>query len=149
MRQHEIHKQPNRSQGRRRSVRRNSQPPLGPPAVNLTQVRPVAFTKLATGVVVYASIPFEEDRDESKSRPAVVVEATRDEVTLYPITSKGARAAHRSLVRLVDAAAAGLDPDKPSWIRLRPVIVERRFVGSLIGRLGDADAELLYPSEVA
>src|SRR4051794_18714813 len=92
-----------RSRKMRRSNTRNTHPrgvlgSYGPPTVNLVNVRPVPLTALTPGTVVYAYLPYEDDNSRGKSRPAVVVTATRSNVTVLPITSKGHWAAHHAKV---------------------------------------------------
>ena len=52
----------------------------------LRSAKGVAASNLHAGVIVLARIPY-TDRDESKIRPAVVVDADRRHVQLRPITS--------------------------------------------------------------
>jgi hypothetical protein len=141
-----------RSRKMRRSTTRKTHPkgapgPYGPPAIDLVDVRPVPFTALSQGAVVYAYLPYEEDNGQGKSRPAVVLSATKSEVTLLPITSKGHWAAHHAKVAISDLDAAGLD--RPSWIQPRLVVIERRYINTVLGRLADTDAAAALLAEVA
>ena len=147
-----THQTAPRSRKMRRSNTRKTHPrgvpgSYGPPAVNLVDVRPVPFTALTPGTVVYAYLPYEDDNGRGKSRPAVVVSATRSDVTVLPITSKGHCAAHHAKVAITDLDAAGLD--RPSWIQPRPVVIERRYINKILGRLADIDAAISLPAEVA
>ena len=141
-----------RSRKMRRSATRKTHPkgvpgPCGPPMVNLVDVRPVPFTALTPGTVVYAYLRYEEDNGRGKSRPAVVLSATKSEVTLLPITSKGHWAAHHAKVAIGDLDAAGLA--RPSWIQPRPAVIERRYINKVLGRLADTDAAAALPAEAA
>jgi hypothetical protein len=100
-------------------------------------MRPVPFKALSPGTVVYARIPFDEDSDRDKSRPAVVVSATKQAVTVLPITSKGPWSLHGPQVPVLDLVSAGLT--RASWARMRAVVIDRCYVHRVLGRLTDAD----------
>jgi hypothetical protein len=112
----------------------------------LRRVRPVARTRLSRGTVVWARIPFVDDPDGSKLRPAVVAAIDGRTVTVLPITSSQKDSVRQSAsslyVLLRDWADAGLT---------RPCLVTRRFVdidtidvATVAGELSTRDRERVF-----
>lgn len=105
----------------------------------MKNLRPVPWTSLRPGAVVDAWVPY-DDGPGYKRRPAVVVEATKSGVILFPITTKVHRVAWRPGYVLALAREAGLR-ERRSAVLWRTVVVDRVEVLSLRGRLAGADHE--------
>lgn len=100
-------------------------------------LRPPAVMTLQTGTVVWARIPFQDEPDTTKARPAVVLAARSDEVDLVPLTSSRRRIDFGA-VELQDWAQAGLT--RPCGLARRIVTVSRRIdILNVIGALSDID----------
>jgi hypothetical protein len=112
-------------------------------ARELRRARPVARTSLRCGTVVWAWIPFPDQPDKHKARPAVVRELLAHRVRVHPITSSTKESVRRSdlYVALEDWVAAGLS--RPCLVDRRAVDLELADVTSVAGCLGQADLERL------
>lgn len=129
-----------RTTGRKHGPARNRR--NGPSTGNVgaprfTSVRPVARTRLTSGAVVWAHVPF-CDADEEKTRPAVVVDADRHQVLVLPVSGSFSRFRYPTIhVEITDLEAAGLS--RPCGLRLRPVVLDRIEVLTSCGQLGEED----------
>lgn len=92
----------------------------------------------AIGDVVLVPVPFADEEDVAKTRPAVVVGATRYQLVVRPCYSEGGVAAGdwRS-VEVTDLRAAGLDA--ASFVGDEEVVVPRSEVHEKLGRLAPQD----------
>ena len=110
----------------------------------LRRARPVARTRLSRGTVVWARIPFTEDPDGSKLRPAVVVSIEGRTVTVLPITSSLKDSVQRSphYVALRDWADAGLT--RPCLVTRRLVAVDVIDVATVAGELTRDDEARVF-----
>jgi hypothetical protein len=111
---------------------------------DLRRARPVARTVLTPGTVVWARIPYVDQPDASKARPAVVAGVVGREVRLLPVTSSTKDSVRQSplYVRLDDWAAAGLN--RPCLVTRRAVTVDIIDVTTVVGNLGDGDAARVF-----
>lgn len=104
----------------------------------LTVVQTVAMTRLDQGTVVWAHVPFVDGTSE-KTRPAVVCERSRRDVTLLPITTSRTRFRRPDHhVELLDLESAGIH--RESAVALQPVPVDRIDIIDITGRLSPDDA---------
>lgn len=110
----------------------------------LRRARPVARTRLSRGTVVWARIPFVDDPDGSKLRPAVVAAIDGRTVTVLPITSSLKDSVQRSshYVALHDWADAGLT--RPCLVTRRLVVVDVIDVATVAGELTRDDEERVF-----
>lgn len=113
-------------------------------AAELRRARPVARTRLSRGTVVWARIPFVDDPDGSKLRPAVVVSIDGRTVTVLPITSSLKDSVQRSphYVALRDWAEAGLT--RPCLVTRRLVAVDVIDVATVVGELTRNDEDRVF-----
>lgn len=85
--------------------------------------------------IYWAEIHF-QDEDETKVRPALIINESRDSVTVLKITTKGNASDYQ--FEIIEWEAAGLL--KPSYISFEPtIIVPRDKLGDRIGKLQLAD----------
>lgn len=125
--------------GQRRNKRRGqwSKPQPSPRPAQLTVVEQVALNRLHSGVVVWAHVPFSE-RDDEKTRPAVVVGRKGRMVELLPVTTSLTRFRRpHQYVEVQDLDAAGLT--RASGVQRRPVTVDRIEIVSVVGELSEPD----------
>jgi hypothetical protein len=110
----------------------------------LRRVRPVARTRLSRGTVVWARIPFLDDPDASKLRPAVVASIDGRTVTVLPITSSLKDSVQRSphYIALRDWADAGLT--RPCLVTRRLVAVDVIDVATVAGELTREDEDRVF-----
>lgn len=111
----------------------------------LSVVKPVPRSRLTTGAVVWAHVPYRDGTGE-KTRPAVVVSTTSHEVVILPVTTSPNRLRHPDwYVEVQDLDRAGIL--HPSAVALQPVVVDRIDLINITGELSPADAErVLGPS---
>jgi hypothetical protein len=103
--------------------------------------RPVPVSRLVTGAVALARIPYADAKDY-KVRPAVVVEADTRTVVVLPCTSAGSRFnCGRRYHELGDLESVGLD--RPTGVRLTSVRLDRGEILKVCGKLGPADAAIV------
>lgn len=98
-------------------------------------LRPVAMKHLQPGVIIDCWVPF-TDTDDYKRRPAVVVEANKHEVRVFPLTtSLGHRRLKTPIYLLHHWAESGLN--RPTGMQRREATIARSdvlgFSGELIG----------------
>lgn len=94
------------------------------------------------GAVVVADVPF-DDGVGGKTRPAVVIAVSDDEVVVRPCYSEGGMQSRRWQSHQVrDLAAAGAT--KQSWIEPDARTIPRHDVGEVVGRLADDDWNALF-----
>ena len=110
----------------------------------LRRARPVARTRLSRGTVVWARIPFVDDPDGSKLRPAVVSSIEGRTVTVLPVTSSQKDSVRQSslYVLLRDWADAGLT--RPCLVTRRFVAIDMIDVATVAGQLSDDDVERVF-----
>ncbi len=106
---------------------------------SLEHIKPLPWTSLSPGVVVDARVPF-DDGIRYKRRPAVVVDASKGRVLLFPVTTKVEQVARRPGRLLALARDAGLREPR-SVILWRPVPVERADLLCIRGHLVGSDLE--------
>jgi len=111
---------------------------------DLRRARPVARTRLSRGTVVWARVPFIDDPDGSKLRPAVVVSIDGRTVTVLPITSSLKDSVQRSshYVALREWAEAGLT--RPCLVARRRVEVDVIDVATVAGALTSDDHDRVF-----
>lgn len=110
----------------------------------LRRAHPVARTRLSRGTVVWARIPFLDDPDGSKVRPAVVASIDGRTVAVLPITSSLKDSVQRSphYVALRDWADAGLT--RPCLVTRRLIAVDVIDVATVAGELTSDDAKRVF-----
>lgn len=110
----------------------------------LRRARPVARTRLSRGTVVWARIPYVDDPDGSKLRPAVVASIDGRTVTVLPITSSLKDSVRQSAhyVTLRDWEEAGLT--RPCLVTRRLVAVDVIDVATVAGELTSADEDRVF-----
>ena len=110
----------------------------------LRRARPVARTRLSRGTVVWARIPFVDDPDGSKLRPAVVASIDGRAVSVLPITSSQKESVRQSAhyVLLRDWAEAGLT--RPCLVTRRLVAIDMIDVATVAGELTNDDEERVF-----
>jgi hypothetical protein len=124
-----------------RKARARVRPDSAPPVPSIMKVKPVALNQLLPGRVVWAHVPFVDGGGE-KTRPAVVVSANRNDVTLLPASSSTTRYGHPSkYLELHHPVAAGLV--RATGLRLTTVTVPRIEILSIGGELAAEDLERL------
>ncbi|MGH9066268.1 MAG: type II toxin-antitoxin system PemK/MazF family toxin [Acidimicrobiales bacterium] len=104
------------------------------------RVTRVARRALVRGTLVWATVPY-RDRQESKSRPCVVIAdgPTKGTTVVCPVVTQG---------RVLSAGSVSLDWDgaglsRPSRILPAPHLVETRTISVVVGHLADADLDCL------
>ena len=104
----------------------------------------MARTRLTPGTVVWARVPFVDDPDRSKARPAVVSEVVGREVRLLPVTSSTKDSVRCSplYVPLEDWESAGLS--RPCLVTRKVVIVDVIDVTTVVGTLGALDQARVF-----
>ena len=112
---------------------------------DLRRARPVARTRLSRGTVVWARIPYVEDPDDSKLRPAVVASVEGRSVGVLPVTSSQKDSVRQSslYVLLRDWADAGLT--RPCLVTRRLVEIDLIDVATVAGALSDEDMARVFP----
>jgi hypothetical protein len=110
----------------------------------LRRARPVARTRLTRGTVVWARIPYVEDREDSKLRPAVVLSLDGRTVSVLPVTSSQKDSVRLSdlYVLLHDWADAGLT--RPCLVTRRIVAIDVIDVATVAGVLSADDAARVF-----
>jgi hypothetical protein len=112
----------------------------------LRGARPIARTRLSRGTVIWARVPFTDDPDGSKLRPAVVASLDGRTVTVLPVTSSQKESVRQSplYVLLSDWAAAGLT--RPCLVARRAVEIDVIDVATVAGALSDDDVARVFPA---
>ena len=97
---------------------------------------------LRPGAVVFAHVPFDENDQAYKSRPALVVALRGDDlVEVRPIT--GSRNYQVNATPITDWAAAGLK--KPSVVRAKSITLDRRLeLTGYLGQLSERDLAAVF-----
>jgi hypothetical protein len=113
----------------------------------LRRVRPVARNRLVRGAVIWARVPYVDEPDDSKMRPAVVVGVDGRTVHVLPITSSQKDSVRQSslYILLRDWAQAGLT--RPCLVTRRLVDIDVIDVATVAGELSDEDASRVFPEE--
>ena len=111
---------------------------------DLRRARPVARSVLREGTVVWARIPYRDQPDASKARPAVVSGVDGRTVHLLPVTSSSKDSVRLSplAVLLTDWAAAGLN--RPCIVTRAAVDVDIIDVTTVIGCLAECDRARVF-----
>jgi hypothetical protein len=122
---------------RRRRRERAWPEPDGPARPCLLRMQPVARTALVRGAVVWAHVPFTEDGSAWKTRPAVVVDASGRDITLFPLTSSLLSRHRPGVVAVTHWVEAGLS--RPCSMVRRPVTLDRMDILNLVGHLHEDD----------
>jgi hypothetical protein len=125
-----------RTQGR--SGRADARRSWPVPGTSHKAIKPPALSSLEAGTVVLAHVPFAE-RDDWKTRPAVILTVGDRAVVVQPVTSSWTRGAFGCL-ELADWSDAGLS--RPCALMRRSVNLDRRLdLISVIGHLSARDWE--------
>ena len=105
-------------------------------------LKPIALKHLKPGTIIDCWVPF-VDTDDYKRRPAVVIEADKYDVRLYPLTtSLGHRRLKIPIYLLHRWAESGLS--RPTGMQRRPVTVPRSDVLAVTGELLGEDRSQFY-----
>lgn len=139
-----IHTTHQTQHGQRRNKRRDrwNKPTTARPTPHLAIVEHIAMSRLSTGVVVWAHVPFAES-DGEKTRPAVVVGRHGRNIELLPISTSPARFRFNGTHHeLTDLDSAGLD--RASGVRMASVTVDRIEVIQVVGELGPDDRAAIF-----
>ena len=113
---------------------------------DLRRVRPVARSRLSPGTVVWARVPYVDDPDGSKLRPAVVAGLEGRTLAVLPVTSSQKDSVRQSslYVLLRDWADAGLT--RPCLVTRRVVEIDLIDVATVAGALSDDDMARVFPA---
>lgn len=105
-------------------------------------LKPVAMRFLKPGCIVDAWIPF-TDSNEYKRRPAVVISASKHDVTVFPVTSSlGHRRLKTPIHVLHEWQDAGLT--RPSGMQLKEVVIPRSDIIGASGELCGSDRSRFF-----
>lgn len=136
-RQH--HRGPGRS--RDRVADRNHRAQLDD-ARTMTRVEPIAINRCAPGTVLLAHVDY-TDGTGGKTRPVVVVRRIdRHSLLVFRCTTQGRNARARRLFEITDLAGCGLS--RRTWVDSAPIVIERRAIIKVEGRLSDEDEARLF-----
>ena len=123
---------------RRRRRVRGWPEPEGPARPCLLRMQPVPRKALVPGAVVWAHVPYDDgDGAAWKTRPAVVVDASGREVTLFPLTSSLLGRRRPGVIEVRHWAEAGLT--RPCSVVRRAVTLDRIDILNLVGHLHEDD----------
>jgi hypothetical protein len=113
----------------------------------LRRARPVARTRLTRGTVIWARVPYVEDPDDSKLRPAVVSSIDGRTVSVLPVTSSQKDSVRQSsfYILLRDWADAGLT--RPCLVTRRLVEIDIIDVATVAGALSDVDVARVFADD--
>lgn len=109
---------------------------------NNKALKPVALKHLAPGVIIDCWVPF-VDSNDYKRRPAVVIEADRHDVRVYPLTTSLGHRRLKTPIHMLDRwQDSGLS--RPTGMQRRDVTIPRTAILGVSGELVGDDKSQFY-----